>query len=62
MLVGFSHNAFNATLEHFEQRENMICSVLIIQPKYRKIMHQLSQIISKLMVRQREKVLPCTRN
>lgn len=37
-LLGFSQFS-NATLEHFEWHEDMICSVLIIQPKYRKIMH-----------------------
>lgn len=37
--VVVSHNVCSATLEHSTQSENIIWSVLIIHPKYRKIMH-----------------------
>lgn len=36
--VVMPHSECSATLEHFAQSGNIIWSVLIIQPKYRKIM------------------------
>lgn len=56
-IVGWvSHNA---SLQHSEWSENMICTVSVIPPKYRKSMYQLSQIISKQMTMQIGNVLPC---